>query len=77
MTTKKAPTTPGQQLVARITNDMAARYLEPSSKEFELLQLAAGLADQLEGLKWKQNGQLPTVSTSKLRQWLTRAVATG
>jgi hypothetical protein len=43
--------TPGKALVARIVADMAARGLEPDAKERELLALAEGLADQLDGLR--------------------------
>jgi hypothetical protein len=43
--------TPGKALVGRIIADMAARGLEPDAKERELLALAEGLADQLDGLR--------------------------
>ena len=48
MTARK---TPGKALVARIIADMGARGLEPDAKERELLALAEGLADQLDGLR--------------------------
>ena len=43
--------TPGKALVGRIIADMAVRGLEPDAKERELLALAEGLADQLDGLR--------------------------
>ncbi len=48
MTTRK---TPGKALVARIIADMDAHGLEADTKERELLRLAEGLADQLDGLR--------------------------
>lgn len=47
MTARK---TPGKALVGRIIADMGARGFEPDAKERELLALAEGLADQLDGL---------------------------
>lgn len=48
MTARK---TPGKALVGRIIADMSTRGLEPDAKERELLALAEGLADQLDGLR--------------------------
>ncbi|MGO9034976.1 hypothetical protein [Mycobacterium sp.] len=48
MTARK---TPGKRLIERITADMAARGLEPDAKERELLGLAEGLQNQLDGLR--------------------------
>jgi hypothetical protein len=41
----------GQDLVARIVEDMHAHGLEPDAKETELLALAEGLADRLAELE--------------------------
>jgi len=43
--------TSGKALVRRIIADMSRRGLEPDAKERELLALAEGLADQLDGLR--------------------------
>jgi len=65
MTYRKAS---GKALVGRIIADMAARGLQPDAKERELLSLAEGLADQLDGLRRsvKQQGYSTTLESGRI-----------
>lgn len=58
----------GHALVERITADMAARGLQPDAKERELLTLAEGLADQLDGLRQsvKKQGYSTTLESGRI-----------
>ena len=68
------PKTVGKRLVARIVNDMAANGLEPDAKERELLALAEGLVDQLDGLRKAVAAEGPTTVLESGRVVINAAV---
>lgn len=65
MTIRKAS---GKAMIGRIVADMAARGLQPDAKERELLTLAEGLADQLDGLRRsvKAQGYSTTLESGRI-----------
>lgn len=60
--------TPGKAMVTRVIADMANRGFEPDAKERELLALAQGLADQLDGLRKSvaTDGYSTTLKTGRI-----------